>query len=80
MKKSSTQLMAIAASVAVLATIRILFASNKGGNADKKGRRLLFGKCSKEKLQMVRDKLELHKSRLERHLQKINSRLAEFEI
>ena len=79
MKKSSNQLMAIAAGVAVLATIRILFASNNGEKGDKKGRRLWFRKCSKEKLQMVKGKLEFHKSRLERHIQKINSRIAEFE-
>jgi hypothetical protein len=79
MKYPSKQLMAIAASIAAGALIKVLFTSDKKQEKNRNWGKMLNKKCSKEKLEMVRDKLEMHKLRLEKHLQKINSRLAEVE-
>jgi predicted nucleic acid-binding Zn-ribbon protein len=78
MKKSSKQLLAISATIAAGAVLSI-FTTNKRKRTDKYQGESWIGKCSKEKLQMVKGKLEMHKSRLEKALQKIYSRLVELE-
>lgn len=69
----------IAAGIAAGAAIRTLFTSHKGKNARLHRRDSWIGKCSKEKLEIVKGKLEMHKIRLERAIEKINARLGELE-
>jgi hypothetical protein len=79
MKKSSKQLLAIAASMAAGAVIRTVLSPHKRTSGKYQGDSWIH-KCSREKLQMIKGKLEMHKSRLENKIQKINSKLAEPEI
>jgi gas vesicle protein len=81
MKNSSKTL--LAAGLMAGGAIGILFAPGKGSESRKrlekrigKFSRLMDGKCSKEKLEMVRGKLEQHKARLDESLQRINARIA----
>jgi hypothetical protein len=77
MKKSSKQLLAVAASLAAGAVIRTVLSPHKRTGSGKYQGDTWISKCSREKLQMIKGKLEMHKSRLENKIQKINSKLAE---
>jgi len=79
MKNSSKQLMVVAASVAAGAAIKFLFTSRQQKRPYKYQGESWMGKCSKEKLEMIKGRIEMHKSRLENQLQKINTRLGQFE-
>ena len=71
MKNSSKQLMVVAAIIATGAAIKFLFTSRQQKRHDKYQGESWMGKCSKEKLEMIKGRIEMHKSRLEKRLQKI---------
>ena len=56
MKKSSKQLLAIAASMAAGAVIRTVFSPHKKTGSGKYQGDSWIGKCSREKLQMIKGK------------------------
>jgi hypothetical protein len=72
-------MMVIAGSLAAAAAISSLIVSKKMKNPDCHRRDSWIGKCSKQKLEMVKGKLETHKIRLDRAIEKINTRLGELE-
>ena len=79
MKNSTRQMMVIAAGLAASAAISTLVASGKRKSNHMNRRDSWIGKCSKQKLEMVKGKLETHKIRLERAIDKINTRLGVME-
>ena len=72
-------MMVIGAGLAAGAAIMTLFVSNKKKKKGIQRGDSWIGKCSKQKLEMVKGKLETHKIRLERAIGKINTRLGELE-
>ena len=79
MRKSSKKIIAIAAGIAAGSAMGILIVPEKKGKYLDKLKKAMDGKCSKEKLEMVKGKMEKHKARLETHIQRINSKLEAME-
>jgi len=79
MKKSTRQMMVIAAGLVASAALSTLVVSGKKKNNPMRRRDTWIGKCSNEKLEMVKGKLQKHKSRLETAIQKIDTRLGDLQ-